>query len=814
MLFADDDQLQVDAAHHWAWEASGYGWTSRPLCNSAGALGCSRSALLASDGQKLVQAIKAAVSQVVPTTTVTLGPPVAGTVWERIGTADPTRTVSQIVADSSGSPSSAANIAATRDLRTQFQGSVLFTTAADLPGFRGHLRATNVFTVDASGNKTPDYQTELWDAGLELQKRDPGDRTLYYNRRGDTRLLPFKHDHPDGPTRSDLGVAAGFLGARTDADAVEIVVKVIRGYRLVRDRATGTYYGTNGKLNFTDQEGGANTWKLFEAVAAPAIASFPPRSPDTDPPAHSAKYSDFYFSRLNRQTIAYLPTNDGMLHAFRGDNGFELYGYIPDDVLGLGANEVPGSRNTLKDLVENLVTGSNSIYNHAFFMSASPTVEDAFLRNVPGDPAGDPNDPDPGEWHTVLAFGRGFGGKFLTALDVTYPSPGDFLPPRPGAAQPGNDPLQGNWDRSFAAPARLADSGDPRTPRLLFNVGNREGTTDGVTGLPGVFEGLGETWSVPVMAPVATASSDQWVVFTGSGYGVARNAPYDTEGQQFFVLRLEDGTPYRTPLVATPVGGSVRNALVAMPAVYNRHDFDTTGPDYAQRVYIGDLHGQVWRLDCSSPDPSQWTWILFYSLGSDQPISARTALLNEPGTGNVLLYIGSGGDMRVSPSPGGTFKFAAVRDTGGPTAIPVFGGNGTDPRFSLPNRERVFVAPIVTKTAVFFGTTSVAYNLSVCRNQFASSLYAMMATTGAGGLFDVDPVAGGTQSQASLGAGKLQGMYYRQGQLYLSKSGGIDVPSETLVQGDGLFDKTITSGGYGPTTSVQLTVGSFRLSVF
>ena len=268
--------------------------------------------------------------------------------------------------------------------------------------------------MQADNSRTPDF-TEIWDAGEVLKIRDiaADPRRIYYDLPDGTRgqlksamgdfnpnLFPY------------LGVAAGFLknydpigvGAKTDDDAVEIVEKVIQGWRLVQDTTYG-FYTSAGKLNFDqfdDNPDGTRTptWKLRDATrSGAALVLNPPRSPDADPPEPALEYGSFYDAQVNRMTVVYLGANGGMLHAFRADNGYELYGYIPHDLI-----------TKLPALVDNLVAGANSILNHEYFIASSAIVQDAYLQDAP---SGSP------EWRTVLGFGRGIGGKFLTALDIT-----------------------------------------------------------------------------------------------------------------------------------------------------------------------------------------------------------------------------------------------------------------------------------------------------------------------------------------------------------------------------------------------------------
>ncbi len=377
------------------------------------------------NSDELLNAFRDILAQIgIPRTEVTLGAPIVSSVKEVIAS-----TTDTAVAAADVFPASLSNpdqIRKARTVRSDHRDNVLFTTSVQVPGFKGHLRATNIYKVTdpnlPRSAREADF-TELWDAGVELQNRDPSSRLLFFNKRGSTTLRPFTTTNV---TPQDLGVAAGYLsdvggGAKTDNDARDIVVKVMQGYRLSVDPLTRTIYKSDGTLNFsTTDENGNPTWKLYESTAgAVAVVSNPPRSPDFDPPLnHSSDYGvggskageGFYWDEFNRRTVVFYTSNAGVLHAFDAETGFEIMGFLPDDVVGLDPAETPGSRSTLKDFVRLVVTENNGVLNHQFTLSSAPNVEDAFLRL---DRGGD------NAWHTLLVTARGRGGRFLSALDIT-----------------------------------------------------------------------------------------------------------------------------------------------------------------------------------------------------------------------------------------------------------------------------------------------------------------------------------------------------------------------------------------------------------
>jgi Tfp pilus tip-associated adhesin PilY1 len=462
------------------------------------------------------------------------------------------------------------------------------------------------------------------------------------------------------------------------------------------------------------------------------------------------------------------------MHAFRGYDGEELYAYIPADILGDWAGgETPDSRNTLRDLVALLVAENNGVHNHKYFIAGSATVEDVFLQTD-------------SEWHTALAFGRGRGGKFITSLDVSN---------------------VGDWD-----PATVFDRLDftihfDNLPRLMFNVGNRQGIGD-------IYDGLGETWSIPVMGNVLAPSpqEDQWVLFVGGGYGCEN--PATGEGQWLYVLRMEDGSVWeRFQADNDPDAPIPWNGLVATPARYNPAfedpDFLDTR-DYTSRIYIADLQGRVYKLDCYHEDTNQWTFEVFYEMERDQPVTTMAALKKLQGQQTVLVYVGTGGDARVSTATT-QFQVLGIVDNDAEGANNPGNTNLPGWVFPLPEGERVIADPIVGGNRVFFATTWTEINLDECFIQFFSRLYSIEADTGSLGLFDLDVDTGAVDNPLELGEGKVTGLFFRDEHLYVSKSGGLETQGETMVLGRGEFEPP--EGGIPPGT-VQVLVRGFRISPF
>ena len=73
----------------------------------------------------------------------------------------------------------------------------------------------------------------------------------------------------------------------------------------------------------------------------------------------------------NRTSVVYAGANDGMLHAFRADNGTEIFGFIPGPIFP----KLTGAGVTSKDL-------TSLSYTHQFFVDGTATRGDVFYNNA------------------------------------------------------------------------------------------------------------------------------------------------------------------------------------------------------------------------------------------------------------------------------------------------------------------------------------------------------------------------------------------------------------------------------------------------
>ena len=211
------------------------------------------------------------------------------------------------------------------------------------------------------------------------------------------------------------------------------------------------------------------------------------------------------------KTTVYIGANDAAVHAFSAETSREMWAFVPFDQLV-----------DLPALVNGQITEP-----HIYGVVSAIRVVDMF---VPGPFVLD-DVPYDGRWRTVLFFGRGPGGKYYSALDVT--SPGPFT----RAALDTYLPWV-MWNRGNP------DTVDGRAPNGTNEIDNS--TPPAGTAGPDTAEyaTMGECWSVPAVGNIrfVDANSDlvsdtpEWRLYMGSG---CSDTP--SEGSSFYIVDALNG---------------------------------------------------------------------------------------------------------------------------------------------------------------------------------------------------------------------------------------------------------------------------------
>jgi type IV pilus assembly protein PilY1 len=394
---------------------------------------------------------------------------------------------------------------------------------------------------------------------------------------------------------------------------------------------------------------------LFGAIyhSTPSISG-PPREYVRD--ESYSMYATTYVTPLqagHQQKVAtrpltlYTATTDGQLHGFVV--GVNEKSYLPNAGPGGPANNeifsfVPPA------VLPNLL----STYNQqAVLLDGPPVIKDVVFQRSKAVALSQASQT---AWHTVLVGGSGgsASGGFYYALDITDPKAPQFL------WQLSTD-LAGNKLFGTAVPQpaiatiTLKDaSGDPLEVAVAILAGGSAPTNGGPcpranTNWPNVAVAPRtqvQCWGLPnTIDPARSVTivnlQTGKVIMSMRGKTFIAGAPVP-DGPLFI------GSPNNNKIV------NFDSPMVGIPV-----PFPAGTGEVANRAYIGDADGTIWRLDLSSTDPTAWTADLAWdghALATDtwatgQPI-ATPPVISVDNTGNAVVLF-STGDQQLFTSAAG-----------------------------------------------------------------------------------------------------------------------------------------------------------------
>ena len=335
-------------------------------------------------------------------------------------------------------------------------------------------------------------------------------------------------------------------------------------------------------------------------------------TPSTNITPYTTAYSTFYSDNKARTAAVFVGANDGMLHAFNATNGAELFGYIPS---WMGPKLAA-------------LTANSYNANHQAYVDSTPAVAEAQVGSA-GTSA---------DWKTVLVSGTGAGGPGVFAIDVTDPT-------------------------AFSA------------SKVMWEFTKADDVDMGyVVGRPRILK-------LRTSAPTTTPATYRWFAVVASG--VNNYSPYPNSAGTFsatgnpalFLLALDkpvgtawtsSGTDPNYYKLTVPVDTTL-NATNATGAI----NFEATKGDVGElsQLYMGDLHGKLWRLDFSQHGTAEWdfTKLSFYKTSATEPYplyAAKTAAgLVQPITmAPTIVSAGTVGGVKQSYVTFGTGKYLENSD--------------------------------------------------------------------------------------------------------------------------------------------------------
>jgi len=355
---------------------------------------------------------------------------------------------------------------------------------------------------------------------------------------------------------------------------------------------------------------------------------------------------------------------------------------------------------------------------HTYYVDATPKASDVWIYSDPTDTtkSGD-------EWRTILICGLRKGGKQYFALDIT----------------------------------------DTLNPVFLWEFPR---SNDAAT-----LAKVGESWSDPAIGKVKVEHMgelyERWVAFIGGGRDPNESKTVSASiGRAFFVIDIKTGEIIweysHDPSVTYPLTDQRRYMTYSFPAAPTAVDLN--GDGYVDRVYIGDLGGQLWAFNVSFNafyKTSNSLWSTYRLTQPPASTAERHPVYYQPAVAfddyrNPWVYYGTGDrEFPVDTTNPNEF-FYAVKDDGlgvyprrenqelqEVSSVNTFTPDPTKKGWymrlerSAQLVEKALARPVVFNNIVYFTTFAYKGNAGGCSIEGDARLYKLYFLTG-GGALDMD----------------------------------------------------------------------------
>lgn len=208
-------------------------------------------------------------------------------------------------------------------------------------------------------------------------------------------------------------------------------------------------------------------------------------------------------------------------------------------------------------------------YEHRYYVDMSPTAYDVFI---------DKDNSGTKSWRTILVGGYRLGGSGYFVLDITDHQ--KLIDPKPGQT---------------GARLSLEEKYKLLNESLVWQFDD---------------EALGMSLGKPV---VSRLNSGEWVVIFNDGF----NSGSDKKKGRLYIVGLDGGRKQRK---VTVLETSANEPLSPVSVV------DLDSDDKHERVYAGDMAGNLWAFNIEDKDPKNWAVRRVFTTQNNRPITSAPAV--------------------------------------------------------------------------------------------------------------------------------------------------------------------------------------------
>lgn len=388
------------------------------------------------------------------------------------------------------------------------------------------------------------------------------------------------------------------------------------------------------------------------------------------------------YNRSTNDIYVFYGDNGGLFHAVKGgdtsSDGDEAWSFIPSELFG----KIKRLRDATYDPATNNISTSNP---KSYFMDGPVSV---YQNDANGDKKYDTTIDPADKVHLFIGMRR--GGRTLYALDVSDPTAPKYLWKNSNSSTSMSE-LGYTWSEAKVGKLNI---GGTMTNVLIFGGGYDPTVEDldpdrtYTTVTSSTASGTTTTTTTNTRKQLTTDSSASGSVIststvtvttavtTGSTTTTTTTAPSDSTttytrsmGRAIYIVNALTGdfiwSAGRTGSGASKEVSGMDYAIPAAPAT-----LDTDGDGDIDTVYVGDTGGNLWRVNLSDTDTTNWSVAKLAAVGGSA--ANKRKLLYKPSavveSGTRYILVGSG-DREHPFDTVVTNRFYMFRDTGALTGL-------------------------------------------------------------------------------------------------------------------------------------------------
>ena len=493
-------------------------------------------------------------------------------------------------------------------------------------------------------------------------------------------------------------------------------------------------------------------WKLGDPYHVGLTEVGPPHSRITDP-AYKA-----FVSQISREPIIYMHANDGMLHAFRVDDGYEEWAFIPPNVLNYP--RLLGTK-----LYDNGTFINHALSNPKYLLDGPLIAEDVLID---------------GSYKTVLLGALGRAGAGLYAMDVTDPQNPRFLWAVDNNVYDESENLRPTGDRTFLKWTGGSGTG----PSSLSTTPSSNSISANLPGRLRLTVSTPFIGAVDLKKDLSSSLETQWIALLGAGAKLKPGSETgDDGGTAVVALNIKDGS------LLAQLSHSDLGAVVAPISIEAG-----VRPMRIKNFYLGDDGGSIFEGDLSPFFTSNWSLNPVFRPGDTAPAEDIFTIPYAVEIGTIKnrkwLFWGTGDpDWIFDRRDGQCYIFGMNKSLAGNSVSTLedllpLKDKGTD-NFGDPvadspmgwrmvfdeEKEMISTPPVLFGGYIFFATYIPKGDDPCAVGD--SKFYIMKGDTGEGGFVTFDSNGNPTSRKKSvkLAATRVSGITISEGKLYVGVTG-------------------------------------------